>query len=200
MRQPSAVREDATVTISNDEVTSGYLVDLVRTFRNYKALGDGALSQVSDDDLHTLVDRDANSIAVIVKHLAGNLRSRFTDLLTTDGEKPDRDRDAEFEMAERVSRDDINGWWEEGWAIALASIESLTPEDLERTVTIRGEPFHVVEALNRLATHAAYHVGQIVLLAKHFAGPNWKSLSIPKGQSKHAKGTYKQGIVPRRPS
>jgi hypothetical protein len=200
MRQPSAVREDATVTISNDEVTSGYLVDLVRTFRNYKALGDGALSQVSDDDLHTLVDRDANSIAVIVKHLAGNLRSRFTDLLTTDGEKPDRDRDAEFEMAERVSRDDINGWWEEGWAIALASIESLTPEDLERTVTIRGEPFHVVEALNRLATHAAYHVGQIVLLAKHFAGPNWQSLSIPKGQSKHAKGTYKQGIVPRRPS
>jgi uncharacterized damage-inducible protein DinB len=200
MRQPSAVREDATVTISNDEVTSGYLVDLVRTFRNYKALGDGALSQVSDDDLHTLVDRDANSIAVIVKHLAGNLRSRFTDFLTTDGEKPDRDRDAEFEMAERVSRDDINGWWEEGWASALASIESLTPEDLERTVTIRGEPFHVVEALNRLATHAAYHVGQIVLLAKHFAGPNWKSLSIPKGQSKHAKGTYKQGIVPRRPS
>jgi hypothetical protein len=200
MYQPSAVREDATVTISNDEVTSRYLVDLVRTFRNYKALGDGALSQVSDADLHTLVDRDANSIAVIVKHLAGNLRSRFTDFLTTDGEKPDRDRDAEFEMAERVSRDDINGWWEEGWAIALASIESLTPEDLERTVTIRGEPFHVVEALNRLATHAAYHVGQIVLLAKHFAGPNWKSLSIPKGQSKHAKGTYKQGIVPRRPS
>jgi hypothetical protein len=200
MYQPSAVREDSTVTISNDEVTSRYLADLVRTFRNYKALGDGALSQVSDADLHTLVDRDANSIAVIVKHLAGNLRSRFTDFLTTDGEKPDRDRDAEFEMAERVSRDDINGWWEEGWAIALASIESLTPEDLERTVTIRGEPFHVVEALNRLATHAAYHVGQIVLLAKHFAGPNWKSLSIPKGQSKHAKGAYKQGIVPRRPS
>jgi len=187
------------VTISNDEVTSRYLVDLVRTFRNYKALGDGALSQVSDDNLHALVDRDANSIAVIVKHLAGNLRSRFTDFLTADGEKPGRDRDAEFEMADRVSRDEINGWWEEGWAIALASIESLTPGDLERTVTIRGEPFHVVEALNRLATHAAYHVGQIVLLAKHFAGPNWKSLSIPKGQSKQAKGTYKQGIVPRRP-
>ena len=188
------------MTISNDEVASRYLVDLVRTFRNYKALGDGALSQVSDDHLHTLLDRDANSIAVIVKHLAGNLRSRFTDFLTTDGEKPDRDRDAEFEMADRVSRDVISGWWEEGWAIALASIESLTPRDLERTVTIRGEPFHVVEAVNRLATHAAYHVGQMVLLAKHFAGPDWKSLSIPKGQSKHAKGTYKQGIVPRRPS
>ena len=188
------------MTMSNEEVASRCLVDLVRTFRNYKALGDGALSQVSDADLHTLVDPDANSIAVIVKHLAGNLRSRFTDFLTTDGEKPDRDRDAEFEMAERVSRDGIHSWWEEAWAIALASIESLTPEDLERTVTIRGEPFHVVEALNRLATHAAYHVGQIVLLAKHFAGPAWKSLSIPKGQSKqHARGTFKQGIVPRSP-
>jgi hypothetical protein len=174
------------------------LVDLVRTFRNYKALGDGALSQVSDADLHTRVDRDANSIAIIVKHLAGNLRSRFTDFLTTDGEKPDRDRDAEFEMAEPVSRDDMNGWWEEGWAIAFKSLEALTPEDLERTVTIRGEPFLVVEAVNRLANHAAYHVGQIVLLAKHFSGPEWKSLSIPKGQSKHAKGSYKQGIVPRR--
>ena len=203
MCQPSAVREECTrqVTMQKDEVASRYLVDLIRTFRNYKALGDGALAQVSDADLHTLVDRDANSISVIVKHLAGNLRSRFTDFLTTDGEKPDRDRDAEFEMTERVSRDDINGWWEQGWGIALASIESLTPEDLERTVTIRSEPFHVVEALNRLATHAAYHVGQIVLLAKHFAGPKWKTLSIPKGQSKqHVKGTYKQGIVPRRPS
>ena len=185
--------------MSNDEVASRTLVDLVRTFRNYKALGDGALSQVRDADLHTLLDGDANSIAVIVKHLAGNLRSRFTDFLTTDGEKPDRDRDAEFEMAERVSRDELKGWWEEGWAIALASLESLTPEDLGRTVTIRGEPFLVVEAVNRLAAHAAYHVGQMVLLAKHFAGPKWRSLSIPKGQSKqHAKGTFKQGIVPKR--
>ena len=153
-------------------------------------------SQVSDADLHTLVDPDANSIAVIVKHLAGNLRSRFTDFLTTDGEKPDRDRDAEFDMPERVSRDDIVGSWEDGWAIALASLESLTPDDLERTVTIRGEPFLVLEAVNRLAAHTAYHVGQIVLLAKHFAGPKWTSLSIPKGQSKNVKGTYKQGIIP----
>ena len=143
---------------------------------------------------------DANSIAVIVKHLAGNLRSRFSDFLTTDGEKPDRDRDAEFDMAERVSRAEINAWWEDGWAIALASLESLTPEDLERTVTIRGEPFLVLEALNRLAAHTAYHVGQIVLLAKHFAGPNWKTLTIPKGQSRqYATGTFKQGTVPRRP-
>jgi Protein of unknown function (DUF1572) len=179
---------------------SHYLIDILRTFRYYKTLGDGALSQISDADLHTLVDPDSNSIAVIVKHLAGNLRSRFSDFLTTDGEKPDRDRDAEFEMAEHASRDDINSWWESGWAIALASIESLTAEDLERTVTIREEPFLVVEALNRLAAHNAYHVGQIVLLAKHFAGPKWKTLSIPKGQSRqYSKGTFKQGTVPRRP-
>ena len=168
-----------------------YLVDVLRTFRNYKALGDRALSQVSDADLHTLLDPDANSIAIIVKHLAGNLRSRFTDFLTTDGEKPDRDRDAEFEMPERVSRDVLVRWWEDAWKITFASIESLTADDLERNVTIRGESFLVLEALNRLAAHTAYHVGQIVLLAKHFAGPQWKSLSIPKGQSKQAMGTYK---------
>jgi hypothetical protein len=185
------------MTNSGSPVGSSYLVDLVRTFGNYRTLGGSALSQVSDADLHALVDPDANSIAVIVKHLAGNLRSRFTDFLTTDGEKADRDRDAEFEMPERASRDDIVAWWEGGWAVALAALESLTPDDLERTVSIRGEPFLVVEALNRLATHAAYHVGQIVLLAKHFAGPAWKSLSIPKGQSKQAKGTFKQGMIPR---
>src|SRR5256885_11264226 len=121
----------------SDDFRSAYLHDIARTYRNYKALGERAIAQVSDTDLHTLVDPDANSIAIIVKHLAGNLRSRFTDFLTTDGEKPTRNRDAEFEMADRVSRNEIRGWWEEGWAIALASIESLTPEDLERTVTIR---------------------------------------------------------------
>lgn len=182
----------------NDAAGSSYLVDIVRTFRHFKALGDGALSQISDADLHALIDPDANSIAVIVKHLAGNLRSRFTDFLTSDGEKPDRDRDAEFEMPDRVSRDDLLRAWESGWAIALGSVESLTASDLEQTVTIRGEPFLVVEALNRLATHAAYHVGQMVLLAKHFAGPGWNTLSIPKGRSKHAQGAYKQGTIPAR--
>ncbi len=174
------------------------LVDLLRTFRNYKALGDRALSQVSDADLHALIDPDANSIAVIVKHLAGNLRSRFSDFLTSDGEKPDRDRDAEFEMPEQVSREVIVRWWEEAWAIALVSVESLTAGDLQKTVTIRGEPFLAIEAITRLTNHAAYHVGQIVLLAKHFSGPQWKSLSIPKGMSKQAmKGTFKQGIIPK---
>ena len=162
---------------------AAYLGDIVRTYRFYKSLGDGAIAQVSDADLHTLVDPDANSIAIIVHHVAGNLRSRFTDFLTSDGEKPDRDRDAEFETPKRTSRDQILGSWNETWAVAMASVEALAPEDLERTVHIRGEALLVVEALDRSVTHTAYHVGQIVLLAKHFAGPNWTSLSIPKGQS-----------------
>lgn len=180
-----------------DAIEASCLSDLLRTFRNYKALGDGALSQVSDTDIHALVDADANSIAVITKHLAGNLSSRFTNFLTTDGEKPDRERDAEFEMGEPVSREAVVAWWENAWGTTLASLESLVPEDLGRTVTIRGESFLVIEALHRLATHTAYHVGQIVFLAKHLAGPRWKSLSIPKGQSsRYARGTFKQGITP----
>jgi hypothetical protein len=177
---------------------SRYCEDLVRTYRNCKALADAALAQVSDTDLHTLVDPDANTLAVIVQHVAGNLRSRFADFLTSDGEKPDRDRDGEFEMPEPLSRDALLRAWESAWAIALGSLESLTPDDLERTVTIRGEPFLVLEAANRLAMHTAYHVGQIVFLAKHFAGPRWTTLSIPKGRSKQATGTYKQGIIPAR--
>ncbi len=174
-----------------------YLVDIVRTFKNYKALGEGALAQVADADLHVLIDPDANSLAIIVKHVAGNLRSRFADFLTADGEKPDRDRDGEFEMPDRASREQIQATWNEGWRVALASIEALTPADLDRTVHIRREPFLVSEALNRSVTHTAYHVGQIVFLAKHLAGSNWKSLSIPKNQSRnYSQGTFKQGIVP----
>ncbi len=176
---------------------SAYLADILRTFTNYRKLGEGALAQVSDEDLHALVDPDANSIAVIVKHLAGNLRSRFTDFLTTDGEKPDRDRDGEFEMGDAASRDEVLRVWESGWSIVLGTLAALTPEDLDRTITIRHEPFLVVEAVNRSATHTAYHVGQIVFLAKHFAGRNWKSLSIPKGASRRiTQGTFKQGIIP----
>jgi uncharacterized protein DUF1572 len=182
------------------DIRTAYLHDILRTYRNYKALGEGALNQVSDRDLQTVLDSDSNSIAVIVKHLGGSLRSRFTDFLTTDGEKPHRDRDREFEvLQEGLSRDDMMVWWNDGWTVALTSLESLTPEDLERTVHIRKEAFLVVEALDRSATHVAYHVGQIVLLAKHFAGRNWKSLSIPKGQSaQYARGTFKDGIMHRR--
>jgi hypothetical protein len=176
-------------------IGSAYLTDIVRTYRNYKVLGERAMAQVSDADLHAVLDPGANSIAIIVKHLGGNLRSRFADFLTSDGEKPDRDRDAEFEVSPETSRAQILAWWNAGWTTALASLEALGPEDLARTVHIRGEAFLVAEAVNRSVTHAAYHVGQIVLLAKHLAGPSWSTLSIPKGQSAHyAKGTFKQGV------
>jgi hypothetical protein len=177
----------------SSDVRSVYLADARRTFRNYKALGDRALAQVADADLHRVLGSEDNSVAVIVRHVAGNLRSRFTDFLTTDGEKPDRNRDSEFEEPEGTSRDELLAGWNAGWTIALAAIDALTPEDLDRTVSIRGEAFAVVEALNRSATHTAYHVGQIVLLAKHFAGASWKTLSIPKGRSAdYSTGTFKR--------
>jgi Protein of unknown function (DUF1572) len=173
-----------------------YLRDIVRTYRNYRRLGEGALAQVSDGDLNTRLENDSNSIAVIVKHLSGNLRSRFTDFLTTDGEKPDRNRDGEFEIESECSRDEVLAWWNAGWKVGLAALDSLTTADLDRIVYMRGEAFHVIEALDRLAAHTAYHVGQIVFLAKYFAGPNWKSLSIPKGQSALARGTFKHDSNP----
>lgn len=169
-----------------------YLRDIVRTYRNYKALGEKALAQIPDAHLHTELDANSNSVSVIVKHVAGNLRSRFAEFLTSDGEKPDRDRDAEFEMPEHATREEILRWWELGWSTVLGSIEALRPEDLERTVRIRNEPFAVVEALNRSATHTAYHIGQIVYLSRHFAGPAWTTLSIPKGKSgEHRQGDFK---------
>jgi uncharacterized damage-inducible protein DinB len=174
-----------------------YLRDIVRTYKNYKTLGEKAIAQMPGAHLHTELDAGSNSVAVIVKHVAGNLRSRFSDFLTTDGEKPDRNRDGEFEMPERVSREELLRWWEQGWTTALSSIEALRPEDLDRTVHIRKEPFAVAEALNRSITHAAYHVGQIVYLARHFAGARWKTLSIPKGMSAQmVQGDFKsEGIA-----
>ena len=175
-----------------------YLHDIARAFRNYKALGDRAMAQVSDENLHALVDPDANSIAILVKHVGGNLRSRFTDFLTSDGEKPTRNRDDEFEMPVRASRTEVLEWWESGWTATLSAIDALRPEDLDRTIHIRGEAFLVVEALTRSLTHTSYHVGQIVMMAKHFAGPHWATLSIPKGRSKDVgTGRYKEGIVPK---
>jgi hypothetical protein len=173
---------------------AAYLLDAVRGFRNYKALGDGAMAQVpSDADFDRTLDADSNSIAVIVQHIAGNFRSRYRDFLTTDGEKPDRDRDAEFEAQGPATRERVLRTWNEGWAVAMAALEALKPADLDKTITIRGEAFLVLEALNRSVTHTAYHVGQIVYLARHFASPNWRSLSIPKGKSADffSKGDFK---------
>src|SRR5689334_11298945 len=124
---------------AENDLARVYLADVIRTFRNYKALGDAALARTPDAHLHTELDPNSNSIAVIVRHVSGNLKSRFRDFLTTDGEKPDRNRDGEFEMPATVARAEIAGWWEEGWSIALGSIGALTPQDLGRTVTIRGE-------------------------------------------------------------
>jgi Protein of unknown function (DUF1572) len=179
-------------------VDATYLTDIRRAFTNYRTLAERALEQISDEQLSTAIDSEANSIAVIMQHIAGNLRSRFLDFLTADGEKPDRNRDAEFE-SQGGSRAELRARWDEAWRITLGSLDALTPDDLSRTIHIRGEAFAVVEALDRSVTHTAYHVGQIVFLAKHFAGPGWRSLSIPKGRSaEHAVGRYKQGIVPSR--
>ena len=169
------------------KLADAYLRNVVRTYRTYKEMAERAIEQVpSEEDLSRELDESSNSIAIIVKHMSGNLRSRFRDFLTSDGEKPDRNRDSEFEGDERVSRDQLLRGWNDAWAIAMGSIEALSADDLERTVRIRGEEMLVVEALNRSVTHAAYHVGQIVYLARHFASPNWKSLSIPKGRSSEA--------------
>lgn len=160
-----------------------YLASIVKTYRTYKDMGERAIAQVpSDDDLNRQLGPESNSIAIIVKHLGGNLRSRFRDFLTADGEKPDRNRDAEFENETSASRAEILRWWQSGWDVALPSIESLKADDLTRTITIRGEKLLVVEALNRSITHAAYHVGQIVYLARHFVSDDWKTLSIPKAK------------------
>jgi hypothetical protein len=177
--------------MTETNIRTVYLTDILRTFRMYKSLGDRALAQVADAGLNTLVDPDANSLAIIVKHVAGNLRSRFTDFLTADGEKPDRNRDGEFEMAAPASREQLLAWWNEGFAIALGSIEALVAEDLDRTIHVRQEAFLVIEALDRSVAHTAYHVGQIVFLAKHLAGPAFTSLTIPKGKSADVKGGYK---------
>jgi hypothetical protein len=120
---------------------------------------------------------------VIIKHIAGNMRSRFTDFLTSDGEKPDRRRDQEFEMTRSTTREEVMLWWEDGWAIVFSAIDALKPDDVSRTVTIRGEPHTVLQAINRQIAHYAYHIGQIVFLAKHFRSEQWKSLSIPRGKS-----------------
>ncbi|HET6762502.1 MAG TPA: DUF1572 family protein [Longimicrobiaceae bacterium] len=160
-----------------------YLESARATFRKYRTLAEGAMEQVDDAAFFAAPQgEEPNSIAIVVKHVAGNLRSRWTDFLTTDGEKPDRDRDGEFERRDGDTRASLMARWNGAWEIALRELDALAPADLARTVTIRAEPHSVVLAIDRQLTHAAYHVGQIVLLAKQLA-PRWTSLSIPRGQS-----------------
>lgn len=159
-------------------------VDLLRReFKRLKTLADGAISQCSDEQFFAAPAPTDNSVAVIVKHLAGNLVSRWTDLLTTDGEKPDRDRDAEFEIMPEDSRAHLLDSWERAWGVLFTSLSMLTEADMSRSIRIRGEPLTVLQAVNRQLAHYSYHVGQIVYVAKHFCGSSWKTLSIPRGGS-----------------
>ena len=164
-------------------IRDSYLEDALLTLRKYKRLADQAIAQVSDEQLFVALDGGGNSIAIVMKHMAGNMRSRWTDFLTTDGEKPDRHRDGEFEIGDETA-DDIRRVWDAGWGLTLDTIEALDWRDLEKVVTIRGEPHGVIQAINRQLTHYAYHAGQIVLLAQQHAGDDWRWLSIPPGRSR----------------
>src|SRR5205085_4644933 len=166
-----------------DEIAIDYLADAVAALRSYKKLAEKALVQVSDEEFFAALDEEANSIAVIMKHMAGNMFSRWTDFLTTDGEKPDRNRDMEFVTTPDTTREDIMNYWERGWQRVFDAVEPLTPDDLSKIVLIRGEEHTVVKAINRQLMHYAYHIGQIVFLAKHFRSSEWKSLSIPRNRS-----------------
>ena len=165
-----------------DKFFENYLTDAIETFRNYKKMADKAIAQISDEEFFKAIDSEANSVAVIVKHVAGNQKSRWTDFLTSDGEKDFRNRDTEFEMI-GDTRASLTKLWESGWQTLFDALESLTADDFGKTITIRGEPHTIVEAVNRQLTHYAYHVGQIVLLAKHFRSENWQTLSVPRGKS-----------------
>jgi uncharacterized damage-inducible protein DinB len=161
-------------------VDEHYLPIAIGEFRRLKKLSEDAIAQVRDEELAVLLDAESNSIATVMKHMAGNLRSRFTDFLTSDGEKPDRNRDAEFEIDGAIGRSAILADWERGWQTLFDSLDALKPSDLLRDVYIRGERHSVLQALNRALTHQAYHVGQIVFLAKHFRSEQWKTLSMPR--------------------
>jgi uncharacterized damage-inducible protein DinB len=163
--------------------TPSYLDEARRCFREYKRLAEGTFVQLRPEEWLRTIDSEANSVGAIVKHMAGNMRSRWTDFLTSDGEKPDRNRDQEFVLDSSTTPEQIRGWWEAGWQCVFQAVEPLREEDLARMVHIRGHEHTVLQAVNRQITHYAYHVGQIVLLAKHFRGAEWKSLTIPKGQS-----------------
>jgi hypothetical protein len=164
------------------QFTTSYVEDSVALFRQYKRLAERAMEQVSDEQLLATLDAESNSIAMIVKHLSGNMRSRWTDFLTTDGENPSRDRDREF-IDPPATRTALMAAGGEGWARLFESLEPLSDADLTRTVTIRGEAHSVMQAINRQVAHYSLHVGQIVMLAKHFAHDRWESLSVAKNQS-----------------
>jgi hypothetical protein len=177
--------------------TTSYIEDSIEVFRYYKKLGDGAMAQVTDEQLFATLDEESNSIAIIVKHMAGNMRSRWTDFLTTDGEKPYRDRDSEF-VAPPDTHAELMTMWDQGWERLFGALEPLTDADLNRTITIRAEPHSVMQAINRQIAHYSYHVGQIVMLAKHYQHDTWRSLSVPKNTSAEFTRRVQAGEVSQR--
>jgi hypothetical protein len=179
------------------DLATHYIDEARRQLRGQKRLAEGAMAQLKDKELFATLDPEANSVAILIKHLAGNMRSRFTDFLTSDGEKPDRFRDQEFELNASTTRADVMRWWEEGWAQVFAALDSLQPQDVMRTVTIRGQPHTVLQAVNRQIAHYASHIGQIIFLAKHLRSNQWNTLSIPRGKSEDYKMARPKAYMPR---
>ncbi len=179
----------------DNSLAKHYLEDAILNFRGYRKLAEKAFAQTTEEEFFRALDEEANSIAVVIKHMVGNMLSRWTDFLTTDGEKPDRNRDMEFVITPETTRDELLAQWEKGWACVFGAIESLQPEDLMKTVLIRGEAHTVVKAINRQMTHYGYHIGQIVFLAKHFKSTGWQSLSIPRNRSGEFNAYLKEKVT-----
>jgi len=167
----------------SEAIVQNYLDDARSAMRAYKKLAEKAIAQLKDEEFFVTLDEEGNSVAVVMKHMAGNMLSRWTDFLTSDGEKPNRNRDMEFVIEPHTSKDDVLAYWERGWKAVFDALEPLRPDDCDKKVTIRGEEHTVVQALNRQLMHYSYHIGQIVFLAKHFRSAEWKSLSIPRNRS-----------------
>jgi hypothetical protein len=177
--------------------TTSYTEDARAIFRYYKKLADAAIAQVSDTDLTRTLDLEMNSIAIVMKHMSGNMLSRWTDFLTTDGEKPTRNRDSEFEDP-FATRAELLAQWERGWSCLFQALDPLTDADLDHAITIRGEAHSVMQAINRQVAHLSYHCGQIVLLAKHFQSANWKSLTVPRNHSEEFNRKVRAGQASQR--
>src|SRR5579863_7449528 len=179
------------------ELTASYLQDTLSLLRFYKKLGERAMEQLNDQHLQAVLDPEMNSIAIVIKHLHGNMVSRWTGFPTVDGESPSRDRDGEFQDPPRT-RAEVLTLWDQGWNCVFTALEPLSDADMSRTVTIRGEPHSVLQAIQRQLTHYAYHIGQIVLIAKHFQHAQWKPLSVPRGQSRDFTRRVQAGEVSQR--
>lgn len=169
--------------MSSESIVHNYLDDALSSLRGYKKLADRAIAQLKDEEFFVTLDEEANSVAVIMKHMAGNMFSRWTDFLNSDGEKPNRNRDMEFVIEPETGKAEVLAYWERGWECVFGALEPLRPEDFDKKVMIRGEEHTIVQAINRQLMHYSYHIGQIVYLAKHFRSAEWKSLSIPRNRS-----------------